>query len=70
MADVVLKNIKKVYPNIEPKKKKKGEPEKEKKNNLLVTEEGVLAVHDFPRKPCPTGLSPKSPSYLFTTGQA
>ena len=30
-----------------PKKKKKGEPEKEKKNNLLVTEEGVLAVHDF-----------------------
>ena len=47
MADVVLKNIKKVYPNIEPKKKKKGEPEKEKKNNLLVTEEGVLAVHDF-----------------------
>ena len=40
MADVVLKNIKKVYPNIEPKKKKKGEPEKEKKNNLLVTEEG------------------------------
>ena len=25
---------------------------------------------DFPRKPCPTGLSPKSPSYLFTTGQA
>ena len=40
MAEVVLKNIKKVYPNIEPKKKKKGEPEKEKKNNLLVTEEG------------------------------
>ena len=36
-----------MYPNIEPKKKKKGEPEKEKKNNLLVTEEGVLAVHDF-----------------------
>lgn len=47
MADVVLKNIKKVYPNLEPKKKKKGEPEKEKQSNLLVTEEGVLAVHDF-----------------------
>ena len=48
MAEVVLKNIKKVYPAVaEKKKKKKGEPEGEKKNNLLVTEEGVLAVHDF-----------------------
>ena len=47
MANVVLKNIKKVYPAVAEKKKKKGEPEKEKKNNLLVTEEGVLAVHDF-----------------------
>ena len=37
MADVVLKNIKKVYPNLESKKKKKGEPEKEKQSNLLVT---------------------------------
>ena len=46
MASVTLKNIKKIYPNAQ-KKKKKGEPEKEKQSNLLVTEEGVLAVHDF-----------------------
>ena len=46
MAEVVLTHIKKVYPNTETKKKKKkGEPEK--KSNLLVTEEGVLAVQDF-----------------------
>ena len=46
MANVVLKNIKKVYPNLENKKsKKKGEPDK--KSNLQVTEEGVLAVQDF-----------------------
>ena len=45
MASVTLKNIKKVYPHIETKKKKKGEPEK--KINLKVTEEGVLAVQDF-----------------------
>ena len=44
MAEVVLKNIKKVYPYSEPKKKK-GEPEK--KTNLQITEEGVLAVQDF-----------------------
>ena len=44
MAEVVLKNIKKVYPHSEPKKKK-GEPEK--KTNLQITEEGVLAVQDF-----------------------
>ena len=35
MAEVVLKNIKKVYPNTEPKKKKKGEPEK--KSGLKIT---------------------------------
>jgi multiple sugar transport system ATP-binding protein len=46
MATVSLRNIKKVYPNVEGKKKKKGEPE-EKKHNLLITEEGVLAVQDF-----------------------
>ena len=47
MAEVILRHIKKVYPNTESKKsKKKGEPEK-KKSNLLVTEEGVLAVQDF-----------------------
>ena len=45
MAEVILKNIKKVYPNTEKKKKKKGE--EEKKSNLQVTEEGVLAVQDF-----------------------
>jgi len=45
MASVILKNIKKVYPHNEPKKKKKGE--QEKKTNLLVTDEGVLAVQDF-----------------------
>ena len=46
MAEVVLKHIKKVYPNTEKKhRKKKGEPEK--KHNLQVTEEGVLAVPDF-----------------------
>ena len=46
MADVTLKNVKKVYPNTERKKKrKKGEPEK--KTNLQITDEGVLAVQDF-----------------------
>ena len=42
MAEVILKNIKKVYPHQEPKKKKKGEAEK--KTNLQITDEGVLAV--------------------------
>ncbi len=41
MAEVSLRHIEKVYPNTE--KKKKGE----KKSNLKVTEEGVLAVQDF-----------------------
>ena len=45
MAEVILKNIKKVYPHQEPKKRKKGA--EEKKTNLLVTDEGVLAVQDF-----------------------
>ena len=45
MAEVILKHIKKVYPNQEKKRKKKGA--QEKKNNLLVTDEGVLAVQDF-----------------------
>ena len=46
MASVSLKNIKKVYPNEEKKKKaKKGEPVK--KTNLKVTDEGVIAVEDF-----------------------
>ncbi|MDD6231740.1 MAG: sn-glycerol-3-phosphate ABC transporter ATP-binding protein UgpC [Frisingicoccus sp.] len=46
MASLTLKNIKKVYPNNEKKKKnKKVEPEK--KTNLLVTDEGVVAVQEF-----------------------
>ena len=46
MASLSLQNIKKVYPNTEKKKKgKKGQPEK--KTNLLVTEEGVVAVQEF-----------------------
>ena len=45
MASVTLKHIKKIYPHSESKKKKKGEPEK--KSNLQVTAEGVLAVQDF-----------------------
>ncbi|MCI2055581.1 MAG: sn-glycerol-3-phosphate ABC transporter ATP-binding protein UgpC [Oscillibacter sp.] len=46
MATVSLKSIKKLYPNTEGKKKKKGE-EPEKKHNLQITDEGVLAVQDF-----------------------
>ena len=45
MASVTLKNIKKVYPHSETKKKKKGGPEK--KTNLQITAEGVLAVQEF-----------------------
>ncbi|MEG1658755.1 MAG: sn-glycerol-3-phosphate ABC transporter ATP-binding protein UgpC [Oscillibacter sp.] len=45
MAEVVLKNLKKIYPNTESKKKGKDEPEK--KTNLQITAEGVLAVQDF-----------------------
>lgn len=45
MAEVILKNVKKVYPYQETKKKKKGA--EEKKTNLQITDEGVLAVHDF-----------------------
>lgn len=46
MASVSLQHIKKIYPNTEKKKKaKKGEAVK--KNNLKVTQEGVLAVDDF-----------------------
>lgn len=45
MASLKLKNIKKIYPNTEKNKNKKGE--QEKKSNLLVTEEGVVAVQEF-----------------------
>ena len=47
MAEVILNHIKKVYPNIDQKKGKKKKEEAEKKSNLKVTEEGVLAVQDF-----------------------
>lgn len=48
MASLSLKNVKKVYPNTEKKKKvKKGQVQQEKKTNLLVTEEGVVAVQEF-----------------------
>ena len=46
MAKVILKNLKKVYPNTEKKKKsKKGE--EAKKSNLQITAEGVVAVQEF-----------------------
>ncbi len=49
MAKVILKNLKKVYPysGDEQKKRKKGEEPAEKKHNLQITEEGVLAVQNF-----------------------
>ena len=46
MAELSLKHIQKIYPNLEKKRRrKKGEPEK--KSNLKVTDEGVIAVEDF-----------------------
>ena len=48
MASLSLKNITKIYPHSEDTKKKKakkGEPEK--KTNLKITEEGVIAVQEF-----------------------
>ena len=55
MATVQLKNIKKIYPNVpgevKPRKKKKKKadefPEPEKKVNLQITDEGVVAVQQF-----------------------
>ena len=51
MATVVLKDIKKIYPHSDVKERKKAKKEKglptEKKNNLLITEEGVVAVQEF-----------------------
>ena len=51
MAEVVLKNIKKVYPFVSGEQKKsrrqqKDEPEK-KTLNLQITDEGVVAVQEF-----------------------
>ena len=51
MATVSLRNIQKIYPNAEPQKKKKAkkgaEEQPEKKHNLKITDEGVVAVNDF-----------------------
>ena len=53
MAKVVLQNVKKIYPFVsgedKKKKKKKGEEEApaEKKANLQITEQGVVAVQEF-----------------------
>ncbi len=52
MASLTLKNIKKVYPHNgsdtkKEKKKKKGDQPEEKKSNLQITDEGVVAVQEF-----------------------
>ncbi len=49
MAEVQLKNIKKVYPHApgEGKKRKKKGAEEEKKTNLQITDAGVVAVQEF-----------------------
>ncbi len=52
MASLTLKNIKKIYPHNgdeakKAKKKKKGEQAEEKKVNLQITAEGVVAVQEF-----------------------
>ncbi len=52
MASLTLKNIKKVYPYNgddakQAKKKKKKDDEPQKKTNLQITEEGVVAVQEF-----------------------
>jgi len=52
MAEVILKNIKKLYPNAPgeqkaKKKKKKDAPIEENKVNLQITEQGVVAVQEF-----------------------
>ncbi|MBQ8020201.1 MAG: ATP-binding cassette domain-containing protein, partial [Paludibacteraceae bacterium] len=51
MANLTLKNIKKIYPHTEDTKKstkkKKNEEQLEKKVNLQITDEGVVAVQEF-----------------------
>ena len=51
MAEVVLKNIKKVYPILDkPKKglfKSKEDTKEHRKHNLQITDEGVVAVQEF-----------------------
>ena len=45
MAEVILKGVKKIYPTESRSKKKKDDGEK--KNNLQITDKGVVAVQDF-----------------------
>ena len=51
MAEVRLVNVKKIYPFVsgeeKKKKKKKGDEAPEKKHNLQITEQGVVAVQEF-----------------------
>ena len=47
MASLTLKNITKIYPHSDDTKKKKKKGEPEKKSNLKITEEGVIAVQEF-----------------------
>ena len=49
MATISLQHIQKIYPNaaVKERRKKRGEDPDKKKNNLKVTEEGVVAVDDF-----------------------
>lgn len=48
MAEVILKNIKKIYPIVDKdEKKKKKHAAPEKKSNLQITDQGVVAVQDF-----------------------
>ena len=47
MASVQLKNIKKVYPFVSGEARKKKTDEPEKKINLQITDEGVVAVQEF-----------------------
>ena len=51
MASLTLKNIKKIYPHTEDTKKSKKSKKKdnhpEKKSNLQITKEGVIAVQEF-----------------------
>jgi multiple sugar transport system ATP-binding protein len=47
MADVILKDLKKVYPYQDEGKKKKKSTESKEKANLQITDEGVVAVQQF-----------------------
>ncbi|MGM0431367.1 MAG: ABC transporter ATP-binding protein [Spirochaetota bacterium] len=47
MANVVLKNIKKIYPSVSSGRKKRHAPPDEASANLEKTEQGIVAVQDF-----------------------